>query len=153
MLMPHPDCFHRLGLVRNGLLCLLAASCVGGPVAKGEDLIAKGGWPGKGVVLVFRSNAGEWVIRESLNTAFYWKDGQLDIARGGGIRPHLHPIIRVFSGKLDMLEFLLRYPELAVVHGRKEYVAASSGELRLVDEREFAATFWPWFQRVSEPAR
>lgn len=94
--------------------------------------------------MVFRSNAGEWVIRESLNTTFYWKEGQLDIARGGGIRPQSRPIVRVFPGKLELLEFLLGYPELAVVHGREEYVAASSGELRLVDEREFAATFWPW---------
>jgi hypothetical protein len=83
-------------------------------------------------------------MREDLNTSFYWKEGQLDISRGGGIRPQSSPIILVFPGKLELLEYLLGYPELVVMHGPEEYVAASSGELRLVDEREFAATFWPW---------
>jgi hypothetical protein len=123
---------------------MLAVSCVGEPVAKGEDLIARGNWPGKGVVLVFRSNAGEWVIREDLNQGFYWKEGHLDIARGVGVRPQAFPLTRVYLGKAELLECLLGYPELVVMHGPEEYVAASSGELRLVDEREFAATFWPW---------
>ena len=144
MLMPQSDFKQMITLIRNGLLCLFAVSCVGEPVERGEDMIVSGPWPGKGGVLVFRSNAGEWVMRQDVNTTFYWKEGQLDTARDGGIGPQAVPLTRVFSEKLELLEFLLGYPELVVVHGPVEYVAASSGELRLVDEREFAATFWPW---------
>jgi hypothetical protein len=144
MLMLNPNGNHMLIIIRYGLLCLFAVSCVVEPVERGEDVIVPGLWPGKGGVLVFRSNAGEWVIRQDVNTTFYWKEGQLDIARSGGIRPQSFPLTRVFSGKLEMLEWLLGYPDLAVVRGPEECVAASSGELRLVDEGEFAATFWPW---------
>jgi hypothetical protein len=144
MLMPQSDFKHMIILIRNGFLCLFAVSCVGEPVERGEDMIVRGPWSGKGGALVFRSNAGEWVIREDMNTAFYWKEGTLDIARGGGFSSQSFPLILVFSGKLELLEYLLGYTELAVFRGREEYVAASSGELRLVDEREFAATFWPW---------
>ena len=135
-------------------MCLVSASCVGESIVRDEDGIARGYWStGKGGVFVFRSNAGEWVLRADLNHGFFWKEGDLDIARGVGVRPALFPKTQVFPGKAELLDCLLGYPELIVLYGREEFVAASSGELRSVDKAEFVVTFWPWFERVNEVAR
>lgn len=114
------------------LLCAILSSCglSGPPVSSGQHQDEPFGL--KCGALLFRSNIGEFVLCEQLNTNMDWKEG--DLGRVRSLGASWIPKTMVFPNLKDLLAFLENAPSLRIDGGPEEVVAKSHGELRTVED-------------------